>query len=402
MATITTINATDLITNSRTDINTNFANLNTDKIETSVLDTDTTLAANSDAKVATQKAVKAYVDAGGNVNASTTTKGIVEEATQSEVDAGTAAGGTGARLFVNPSTLGGKTKFGGDGTDGALTVSSGTTTIDCGAAAVLIKNYTSISITGNGVLKFTNGHTNGTVVILRSQGAITLSSSATPMIDVSIVGGIGGVAVSAGANTTTSGTNGNASAVPFGSAGGGTNNNTAGVPTWGLQVSGITRQNQVLLRYNWWAPGAGGASGNTKTGSGSTATSGTGGNGCGALIIECNGTFTFTTTGGLSTTGQNGTAGVGTGGTYNSGGGGGGGGGSIFVFYKTAGTISGTITTSASSAGASASAGAPGNIAGSGGGAALEGSGTAGSTGTPPTSGGGAACTIAVTNQVVL
>lgn len=105
MATITTIAAGDQITNSRTDINTNFANLNSDKVETSAIDTDTSLAANSDAKIPSQKAVKAYVDAGGNVNASTTTKGIVEEATQAEVDAGTAAGGTGARLFVNPSTV---------------------------------------------------------------------------------------------------------------------------------------------------------------------------------------------------------------------------------------------------------------------------------------------------------
>lgn len=106
MSTITTINSTDLITNSRADINNNFANLNNDKIETSVIDTDTTLAANSDTKIPSQKAVKAYVDAGGNVNASTTTKGIVELATQAEVDAGTATGGTGAALVVTPDTLG--------------------------------------------------------------------------------------------------------------------------------------------------------------------------------------------------------------------------------------------------------------------------------------------------------
>lgn len=65
MTTIVTINAGDQISNSRADLNTNFANLNADKIETSYLDTDTTLAANSDARVATQKAVKAYVDATG-------------------------------------------------------------------------------------------------------------------------------------------------------------------------------------------------------------------------------------------------------------------------------------------------------------------------------------------------
>lgn len=105
MSAITTILSTDLITNSRTVINTNFSNLNTDKIETSVLDTDTALTANSDAKVATQKAVKAYVDAGGNVNASETTRGIVEEATDAEVTAGTATGGTSAKLFITPTKL---------------------------------------------------------------------------------------------------------------------------------------------------------------------------------------------------------------------------------------------------------------------------------------------------------
>lgn len=105
MSTLQTINGSDLPTNSRADINGNFTALNTDKMETSVLDTDTTLAANSNSRVPTQAAVKAYVDAGGNVNASTTTKGIVEEATQAEVNAGTATGGTGARLFVNPSVL---------------------------------------------------------------------------------------------------------------------------------------------------------------------------------------------------------------------------------------------------------------------------------------------------------
>ena len=63
MSTIVTINASDQITNSRIDLNTNFSNLNSDKIETSVLDTDTALTANSDSKIATQKAIKAYVDA---------------------------------------------------------------------------------------------------------------------------------------------------------------------------------------------------------------------------------------------------------------------------------------------------------------------------------------------------
>jgi microcystin-dependent protein len=58
---------------------------------------------------------KQYVDGlafSGAPDASTTVKGLAEEATQAEVEAGTAAGGTAARLFVNPSTLPDKTGYG--------------------------------------------------------------------------------------------------------------------------------------------------------------------------------------------------------------------------------------------------------------------------------------------------
>jgi hypothetical protein len=105
MSTITTIQSSDLITDSRADINNNFSALNNDKIETSYLDTDTSLTANSDTKIATQKAVKAYVDSGGQQNASETVRGLVEEATDAEVTAGTATGGTGAKLVVTPTKL---------------------------------------------------------------------------------------------------------------------------------------------------------------------------------------------------------------------------------------------------------------------------------------------------------
>jgi hypothetical protein len=106
MSTITPLGAGESGASSRVTINDNLDALNTDKIETSVLDTDVNLTADSDAKIATQKAVKAYVDTGGGTaNASVTVKGLVEEATAAEVAAGTATGGTGARLFVNPSNL---------------------------------------------------------------------------------------------------------------------------------------------------------------------------------------------------------------------------------------------------------------------------------------------------------
>ena len=130
MSTIVTIAAGDLISNSRADLNTNFTNLNSDKIETSVLDTDTALAANLDLKVATQKAVKTYIDTSGGANASTTARGVVEEATQAEVDAKTAAGGTGARLFINPSTtLNNISKLAASGASGSVTNTTDETTV---------------------------------------------------------------------------------------------------------------------------------------------------------------------------------------------------------------------------------------------------------------------------------
>jgi len=75
MSTITTLTAADNGAVSRTVINDNVTNLNTDKIETSVLDTDVNLAADSNSKVATQKAVKTYVDssAGDPISVETTT-----------------------------------------------------------------------------------------------------------------------------------------------------------------------------------------------------------------------------------------------------------------------------------------------------------------------------------------
>jgi hypothetical protein len=105
MSTIITIASGDSITNSRADLNTNFVNLNFDKIETSYLDTDTAMAANSDVKIPSQKAVKTYIDTLGGANASETVRGIVEEATDAEVTAGTATGATGAKLFVTPAKL---------------------------------------------------------------------------------------------------------------------------------------------------------------------------------------------------------------------------------------------------------------------------------------------------------
>jgi microcystin-dependent protein len=77
---------------------------NTDLDSAVPLKYDGTALISDDAQLATKK----YADdlaLSGAPNASVTVKGIVEEATQAEIDADTAAGGTAARLAVNPSTL---------------------------------------------------------------------------------------------------------------------------------------------------------------------------------------------------------------------------------------------------------------------------------------------------------
>src|ERR1035437_3459937 len=83
--------------------------------------------------------------------------------TQGENDALVGNGGTpgSGNTFVTQTGISNYLKFGGTGADGALAISSGTTTIDCANAAKVIKNYSSISITGTGTLAFSNPNTNG-------------------------------------------------------------------------------------------------------------------------------------------------------------------------------------------------------------------------------------------------
>lgn len=65
------------------------------------------------------------------VNASTTVKGVVEEATASEITAGTAAGGTGAELFINPAALASSSPtFNGTNLTNILLCKNGATTHD--------------------------------------------------------------------------------------------------------------------------------------------------------------------------------------------------------------------------------------------------------------------------------
>ena len=316
------------------------------------------------------------------VNASTTGAGIVEEATQVEVYAGTAAGGTGARLFINPSSI--SPKWGGTGADGALTVTSGTTTIDLGSAAIVTKNYTSISITGTGAIAFSNPHASGTIVIFKSQGAVTITSSANPVIDLRSIGSTGGAAGTTGSSGTGSGGGGGASSSNpgvLGTAGaGGSNGGVGGTGTTGTGVFSLVTggtggglsagtaaggtasffpglPSGIIIKGIPFSVGAGGGGG----GGSNTNASGAGGRGAGSMYIECFGAFNFTT-GTINMTGAAGTAGTAPFGA----GGGGGGGGSLLVLCASITASSGTIT---SAGGAGGAAGGGGGGAGGNGGA---------------------------------
>lgn len=263
-------------------------------------------------------------------------------------------------------------KFGGTGADGALTITSGATNIDLASAQVVVKNYTSISITGTGSLTFTNPHANGTIIILKSQGAVTLTSSTAPMIVCTNTGpaadtaGFGFFPIGSGAGT--------AGQDHSGSGGG-----TGGV--------GNSDYYSIYLKKVTLFTGGGGGAGGIYGGS-----RGAGGRGGGGLYIECGGALNFTTASGISVAGSNGTAGSG-GSSSGNGGGGGGAGGSAIIFYNILTAASGTITISGGTGGngANNNAGHPGGAGGNG---ATGGSGTGGSGATPATnsyggSGGG-------------
>lgn len=275
-------------------------------------------------------------------------------------------------------------KFGGNGSDGALAVSSGTTTIDLAGAAYVVKNYTSISITGTGKIAFSNPHAEGTIVIFKSQGNVTITSS-QPGIDASGIGAAGGAAGAALSDGATGGTGrqildtsahggvkgiGVSGGAPgtggAGGAGGSAMSVTAGI-FYTISAATLSATKSIKL---FTGSGGGGGGGGTGTVAG-----GAGGAGGGCLIIECAGALNFTGT--ISVAGIAGVSGVS--GTANNGGGGGGGGGSAgtcLILYETLTASSGSVTIIGGAGGGGGNGGNDGT-AGAGGG----GGGGAGSTG---------------------
>ena len=194
MSTITTIASGDLITNSRDVINNNFSALNTDKIETSVLDTDTTLSASSDTKVATQRAVKLYIDAGGSTEV---------PANFVSTSAGVADAGKGIKLNAKGSLNKSIIECYGDGSDGNVTISSPTTLTRNMYYDNLTVNST---LTTNGYQIFVKNTISGTGTVdwgVANNGASASHAEASP-------GGVGGAQSGAGPLKNTAGVNGGA------------------------------------------------------------------------------------------------------------------------------------------------------------------------------------------------
>lgn len=270
----------------------------------------------------------------------------------------------------------------GTGSDGALAVAAGTTTIDCTNKKVVVKNYSSVNITG-GTLAFSNPHAGGTTVILRVLGDFVQSAGLIDGSAMGAAGGTGGIPGSGGAGTNA---NGIFDALAHGGGGGvqALTSQTAG--SQGVQLSPTNIYMNQAIGAFIIAPGSGGGGGGagSRLGGGgfqeaNGTTGGVGGRGGIALIIICE-AFNFSG-GTISVAGQAG--GNGTNAAAGGGGGRGGGGGAGGMFwglYRTLVSNAGTYTTTGGAPGSTGTnADANGTNGGLGGGAgSLAGAGSAG------------------------
>jgi len=275
----------------------------------------------------------------------------------------------GTSMLMLSSSSTDKSKFGGDGSDGALSVPSGTTNIDATSSVNIVKkNYTTINIASGATLALINPASDGSGLWLRATGNVDIVGT----INVDYCGAIYGAAAVA----NTSEVNGNEGTQGFmqnvdgvtslhkGGAGqastGGSYKSTGGGGGAGKNAGSASSANspvaaapggtvveftQTIDGINLTKKfiifcGAGGGSGGATDNSG-TSTSGRGGRGGGFVIIECAGSFNFTgTITAKGEAGQNGT--VSSSGTENASGGGGGGGGFILGLYNDLTANSGT------------------------------------------------------------
>lgn len=234
--------------------------------------------------------------------------------------------------------------FGGDGSDGDLIISSGTTTLDLSGARYFAKNYKTFSITGTGKLAFSNPHADGTIITIKAQDNVTITSSGTPTIDLTSIGGTGGTE-GGDANPGNPGNIGTSVFFATGSGKGGivanTNAKIAGATGGESNIAFISIDGKTIP-ISCGAGGGGGSRG------ANTGTGGAGGRGGGALLIECREALDFGASSDINLDGTDG----GNGNDTYSAGGGGGGGGVLLILYNTLTTNAGTVTATGGDGGA--------------------------------------------------
>lgn len=309
------------------------------------------------------------LNGGTIVNASSTYTGMLN-----------AAGG----LTVNGSSL--ALKFGGTGALGALSISSGTTTINLNSAAYWEGDYTSISITGTGALAFSNPSPNGTFIALRATGNVTLTCGGD-CINASALGSQGGISSALCSSGGTSATGGGTASTTnafylfqtnpgVGATSGGTAGAAGAAPTAIAPKSWIlsSTASSTLMKYGgqFWI-GAGGGGGNCLAGaSNAIFPANNGGTGGGGVLVEVGGSLNMTASNAIYANGVAGAnaATLGTPSNNCAAGGGGGAGGFILVIYNALTSMSGTLQASAGVGGnnSATTTCASGGLAGGGGG----------------------------------
>ena len=215
-------------------------------------------------------------------------------------------------LFSSETNLFWNSLF-GDGNDGALSVPSGTTTLDNTSGHVK-KRYSSMSISNGATLTITQANNNGYGLFAKCLGDCTIDGT----LNLNSKGYNGGSASGAYRNGNGYG--------PFGGQGGVHYNVTLGASKGGGNASGP----DAYGGQSFFAGSGGGRGGNGILNSGSN-----GGAGGGLAVIFVGGNFSLGASGTITTTGASGASPSSTGG-----GGGGGGGGMVLI------VVGGTITDS--------------------------------------------------------
>lgn len=252
--------------------------------------------------------------------------------------------------------------FLGDGSDGALNVTSGTTTIDISSAKVIVKEYTSINISAGATLAFSNSASTGSGIIFKSQGACTVAGT----VDGTSTGGANGTGETSGTGNGTDGANG-ISIMKTADGGNEGSHNATSVGAAGTFADIVSSISTVttsfdLMRFPFAVIGAGGGGG---SGAGTNAVGGAGGDGAGLIIMQC---ASLDFSGTINFSGQNGSDGSGSSGSSKSGGGGGGGAGTVIVLYDTLTANTGTVSVSGGTGGNTGPNGDGGTAYGAGGG----------------------------------